>query len=171
MTFKSELDVNFRMLSVRQEQIEYLAGQSEVWRSKFLASSLMVEELARWKASLMQKNKNLSESNRQMLETMSTLREMGAETLGYLKFLAQIKSLNLPSGSALDISGECLAISQQMILHSGIGMPVAVDLSGLDPMTPAEKTAIQVNSFHRLIDRYRFVYLNINEILGITNIQ
>ncbi|XP_037052061.1 golgin-45 [Bradysia coprophila] len=130
-------------LSSHTEQIEYLAGQSEVWRSKFLASSLMVEELARWKASLMQKNKNLSDSNRQMLETMSTLREMSAETLGYLKFLAQIKSLNLPSSSVLDVSAECLAISQQMILHSGIGMPVAVDLTGLDPMTPAEKSAIE----------------------------
>uniref|UniRef100_A0A182S7T1 Uncharacterized protein n=1 Tax=Anopheles maculatus TaxID=74869 RepID=A0A182S7T1_9DIPT len=41
-------------LSSHTEQIEFLAGQSEVWRSKFLASSLMVEELARWKASLLQ---------------------------------------------------------------------------------------------------------------------
>lgn len=104
----------------------------------------MVEELARWKASLMQKNKSLSESNKQMLETMSTLREMGAETLGYMKFLAQIKSLNLPSGNALDVFAECLAITQQMILHSGIGMPTAIDLAGLDPMTPAEKRAIEV---------------------------
>lgn len=127
-----------------QEQIEYLAGQSEVWRSKFLASSLMVEELARWKASLMQKNKNLLESNKQMLETMSTLREIGAETLGYMKFLAQIKSLNLPSSNVLDVFAECLAISQQMILHSGIGMPVAIDMTGLDPMTPAEKSAVEV---------------------------
>ena len=38
-------------LSTHTEKIEFLAGQSEVWRSKFLASSLMVEELARWKAS------------------------------------------------------------------------------------------------------------------------
>lgn len=106
----------------------------------------MVEELARWKASLMQKNKNLVESNKQMLETMSTLREIGAETLGYMKFLAQIKSLNLPSSNVLDVFAECLAISQQMILHSGIGMPAAVDLTGLDAMTPAEKGAVEVNS-------------------------
>lgn len=114
----------------------------------------MVEELARWKASLMQKNKNLVESNKQMLETMSTLREIGAETLGYMKFLAQIKSLNLPSGNVLDIFAESLAISQQMILHSGIGMPVAIDTTGLDPMTPAEKGAIEVTF------RQFFFYVN-----------
>lgn len=148
-----------------------MAGQSEVWRSKFLASSLMVEELARWKASLMQKNKNLSDSSRQMLETMSTLREMSTETLGYLKFLAQIKSLNLPSGSALDVSAECLAISQQMILHSGIGMPVAVDLTGLDSTTPAEKGAIAVNSFHIVWPHRHFFHRNLFEILGVTNLQ
>ncbi|KAJ6639356.1 Golgin-45, partial [Pseudolycoriella hygida] len=130
-------------LSSHTEQIEYLAGQSEVWRSKFLASSLMVEELARWKASLMQKNKNLSESNKQMLETMSTLRELGAETLGYMKFLAQIKTLSLPSSNVLDVFAECLAISQQMTLHSGIGMPAAIDMAGLDPMTAAEKSAVE----------------------------
>lgn len=126
-----------------------MAGQSEVWRSKFLASSLMVEELARWKASLIHKNKKLLDSNKQMLETMSTLREMGAETLGYMKFLAQIKSLNLPSSNVLDIFAECLAISQQMILHSGIGMPGAVDLNGLDPMTPAEKNAVEVIIYYQ----------------------
>lgn len=104
----------------------------------------MVEELARWKGSLMQKNKILSDSNKQMLETMSTLREMGVETLGYVKFLAQIKSLNLPSSNALDVFAECLAITQQMILHSGIGMPTAVDMTGLDTMTPAEKSAVEV---------------------------
>jgi len=43
----------------------------------------------------------------------------------------------------LDVFAECLAISQQMILHSGIGMPVAIDLSGLDSMTPAEKNAVE----------------------------
>src|SRR5690349_12334348 len=32
-----------KSLSTNTEQIEFLASQSEVWRSKFLASSLMVE--------------------------------------------------------------------------------------------------------------------------------
>lgn len=34
------------------EEIEHLAIQSDVWRSKFVASSVMVDELAAWKAKL-----------------------------------------------------------------------------------------------------------------------
>lgn len=34
------------------EEIERLAIQSDVWRSKFVASSVMVDELASWKAKL-----------------------------------------------------------------------------------------------------------------------
>lgn len=130
-------------LSSHTEQIEYLAGQSEVWRSKFLASSLMVEELARWKASLMQKNKLLLESNKQMLETFSQLRDMQIHILRNLKFLAQVKTLNLPTGNALDIASECLNISENLVLHSGIGMPANIELGGLDATTNAEKLAVE----------------------------
>lgn len=58
---------NFKIaksLSTNTEQIEFLASQSEVWRSKFLASSLMVEELARVKTSFAQKNAMLMASNK-----------------------------------------------------------------------------------------------------------
>lgn len=133
-------------LSSHTEQIEYLAGQSEVWRSKFLASSLMVEELARWKATLLQKNKLLTESNRQLLKTLSCIRDMGIEELTNLKFLRQQKTLNLPSSSALDVSAECLNISQQLILHSGIGHPANLDLRGLDTTSDSEKLAIEVGT-------------------------
>lgn len=104
----------------------------------------MVEELARWKASLSQKNKLLLESNRQMLQTVSQLREMQVDTLKNLKFLSQMKSINLPSSNALDVTAECLNISQNLVLHSGIGMPENIDLSGLESMTDAEKLSIEV---------------------------
>lgn len=104
----------------------------------------MVEELARWKASLTQKNKLLLEANKQMLETTSQLRDMQIEILKNLKFLAQTKKLNLPSSNILDITSECLNISQHLILHSGIGMPEPLDLNGLDPTTESEKLAIEV---------------------------
>lgn len=103
----------------------------------------MVEELARWKASLIQKNKLLLESNKQMLETTSQLRDMQTDILKNLKFLAQLKSLNLPSGNVLDITSECLNISENLVLYSGIGMPANLDLNGLDSTTAAEKLAIE----------------------------
>lgn len=60
-------------LSSNTEKIEFLAGQSEVWRSKFLASSLMVEELAKWKAALSDKNSQLITSNKRLMETIATV--------------------------------------------------------------------------------------------------
>lgn len=53
-----------KSLSTNTEQIEHLASQSEVWRSKFLASSLMVEELAKVKTILAQKKSSLITSNK-----------------------------------------------------------------------------------------------------------
>lgn len=110
----------------------------------YIAYSLMVEELARWKASLSQKNKLLLESNKQMLQIVSQLRDMQVETLKNLRFLAQMKALNLRSSNALDLTAECLNISQNLVLHSGIGMPENLDLNGLENMTDAEKLAIEV---------------------------
>lgn len=102
----------------------------------------MVEELAKWKATLMQKNKLLLDSNKQMLETMSQLRTMQANVLKNLKFLAQLKTINLPSSNVTDLTLECLNISEQLVLHSGIGMPDNLDLSHLDLTTESEKLAI-----------------------------
>lgn len=114
----------------------------------------MVEELARWKASLMQKNKLLLDSNKQMLETMSQLRAMQANILRNLKFSAQLKTINLPSSNVTDLTLECLNISEQLVLHhSGIGMPDNLDLSHLDITTESEKLAIDAiqNSNQNLV--------------------
>lgn len=102
----------------------------------------MVEELARWKASLKQNNKLLLESNKQMLETMSQLRPMQATVLRNLKFVSQLKAINLPSSNIMDLTLECLNISEQLVLHSGIGMPENLNLNHLDTTTESEKLAI-----------------------------
>ncbi|XP_026330334.1 golgin-45 [Hyposmocoma kahamanoa] len=63
-------------LSTHQEQTEWLAGQCEVWRSKFLASSLMVEELANCKKLLNEKTDNLQQAIRQLLDERCRSRDM-----------------------------------------------------------------------------------------------
>lgn len=63
-------------LSTHQEQTEWLAGQCEVWRSKFLASSLMVEELAQCKKLLTEKTDNLQQAIRQLLDERCRSRDM-----------------------------------------------------------------------------------------------
>lgn len=63
-------------LSTHQEQTEWLAGQCEVWRSKFLASSLMVEELANCKKSLNEKTDSLHQAIKQLLDEKCRVRDM-----------------------------------------------------------------------------------------------
>jgi hypothetical protein len=60
-----------KSLSTNTEQIEQLASQSEVWRSKFLASSLMVEELAKVKTVLAQRKLLLVQSNQVGAESVA----------------------------------------------------------------------------------------------------
>ena len=105
----------------------------------------MVEELARWKASLTQKNNLLSNSNKELLQMCSKLRDMHIEILKNLKFLSGTKVLNLPSSNIVDVTAESLNISQQLILHSGIGMPENLYINGLEQFTDAEKLAVQVS--------------------------
>lgn len=109
----------------------------------FYDFSLMVEELARWKASLLQKNKILVESNKQMLETISQVRDMQINLLKNLNFLSQSKTLDLTTCNVLDLTSESLNISENLVLHSGIGMPSNLSLDGLDISTESEKLAIE----------------------------
>ena len=137
-------------LTTHTEQIEFLAGQCEVWRSKFLASSVMVEELARWKADLTQKNQMLNESTKKLLHTTHQLRQMQLEMLKNLKFLAKIRYLNLPGSDVITLSAENLNILQQMVLHSGVGMPegdLSISSASTSPLCESEKYAVQALEF------------------------
>jgi predicted nuclease with TOPRIM domain len=131
-------------LSSNTEKIEFLAGQVEVWRSKFLASSLMVEELAKWKAALTEKNQNLTTSNKKLLETFALLRDMEIELYQNLKFISGYHETNLQTSNVIDLTAECLNLSQQLVLNSGkIGMPEPL-VPNLDPLTDAQKHAIKI---------------------------
>ncbi|KAH8383758.1 hypothetical protein KR009_010375 [Drosophila setifemur] len=137
-------------LTTHTEQIEFLAGQCEVWRSKFLASSVMVEELARWKADLTQKNQLLNESTKQLLHATHQIREMQLEMLKQLKFLAKIRYLNLPATDVISLSAENLNILQRMVLHSGVGIPeetIKLSSASTSPLCEAEKYAVRALEF------------------------
>lgn len=133
-----------KSLSTNTEQIEFLASQSEVWRSKFLASSLMVEELAKVKTSLAQRTSMLITSNKQMLSTFERIRFDLIETFQNLKFLSEVHETNLKSLNVLDLTSECLNISQQIVLNSGkIGLPSTSNFDQLETLTDAEKNALR----------------------------
>ncbi|KAH8293826.1 hypothetical protein KR054_005085 [Drosophila jambulina] len=137
-------------LTTHTEQIEFLAGQCEVWRSKFLASSVMVEELARWKADLTQKNQLLNESTKQLLHATHQIREMQLEMLKQLKFLAKIRYLNLPATDVISLSAENLNILQRMVLHTGVGIPeetLKLSSASTSSLCEAEKYAVRALEF------------------------
>ncbi|XP_055905571.1 golgin-45 [Eupeodes corollae] len=135
-------------LTTHTEQIEFLASQCEVWRSKFLASSVMVEELARWKADLTQKNELLTESTKRLLNLSSETRKTQIDILKNLKFMAKIKYLNLPATDVVSLGSECLNILQQMALHSGVGIPDNLYLNNNNQqLTEDEQFAIQALEF------------------------
>ncbi|XP_065836880.1 uncharacterized protein [Oscarella lobularis] len=57
------------------EGFEQLMIQADVWRSKFLASSMMVDEMAAWKAKLFIELKDCQKALRRILEERDLIRE------------------------------------------------------------------------------------------------
>ncbi|XP_017886652.1 golgin-45 isoform X2 [Ceratina calcarata] len=145
-------------LSTHQEQTEWLAGQCEVWRSKFLASSLMVEELAKWKAALSQRTIDLQEAIKRLLEDRNLIRDVSLKTYRTLSILREkfdpVGAVscfrhNLPSSNIIDLAQGCcqLAETLKVQLLSGvqnINLQKEIDITGLEMKTLAEKTAEQL---------------------------
>ncbi|KAK6626653.1 hypothetical protein RUM44_009129 [Polyplax serrata] len=139
-------------LTSHQEQTEWLAGQCEVWRSKFLASSVMVEELARWKASLCQKVNEAHEALKIFLDERKQLREKVVTTNTNLcnlrdNFDLHNKKPKVRCSNVLDICDENLKLSKTLLLQLlGMKKPGASEVSCSEhwAKTPAEKSAERV---------------------------
>ncbi|KAL2739177.1 golgin-45 [Vespula maculifrons] len=145
-------------LSTHQEQTEWLAGQCEVWRSKFLASSLMVEELARWKAALRQRTTDLQESIKRLLEERKNIRDASLKTYRTLSILlesfdpvraASYKRHALPSTNVIDLAQGCCQLAEilKVQLLSGMLNTISnkdINITGLEMQTLAEKNAEQL---------------------------
>lgn len=111
-------------LSSNTEKIEFLSSQAEVWRSKFLASSLLLEELSKMKTELSQRNNALAASNKELQINMEKLRIGLIETHQNLSFLSSESVSNAKSSSVNDLMNECVTLSGKLALTSGkIGMP------------------------------------------------
>lgn len=145
-------------LSTHQEQTEWLAGQCEVWRSKFLASSLMVEELAKWKAALCQRTTDLQEVIKRLLEDRNLIRDISLKTYKILSILREnfdpvatvtCKRHELLSTNIIDLTQGCFQLAEilKVQLLSGvenINLQREINITGLDMKTLAEKTAEQL---------------------------
>lgn len=142
-------------LSTHQEQTEWLAGQCEVWRSKFLASSLMVEDLARWKAALCQRTTELQETMKRLLEEHNVIRDTSLKTYKMLTILREKfdpigrtlgKKHELASTNIVDLTQGCCQLTEILKVSLLGGLPdfelqKEIDITGLDMKTLAENNA------------------------------
>ncbi|CAG9772454.1 unnamed protein product [Ceutorhynchus assimilis] len=104
-------------LTSHQEQTEWLSGQCEVWRSKFLASSLMVEELARWKSALTKRTSDLQELLKRILTDHAKLQKQMLTTFSNLNMVYEKtsnKQFNLKSGDIMELGTANLELSEEV---------------------------------------------------------
>lgn len=145
-----------KTLSTHQEQIEWLAGQSEVWRSKFLASSMLVEDLARWKARLCHKVTNYQSALKSLLEDNDVIRRDTFQIFINLSTLQEKFNLDVVS----EDNDECQLITadtinlcsmnrklSNLLMSQLLGENIVKKKFELDPLncvTASEKYAEQV---------------------------
>uniref|UniRef100_A0A8D8M6V0 Golgin-45 n=1 Tax=Cacopsylla melanoneura TaxID=428564 RepID=A0A8D8M6V0_9HEMI len=148
-----------KRLNTHQEQMEWLAGQCEVWRSKFLASSLMVEELAKWKAVLTQKVCDYQDVTRKILAEHQMTHAATSKTFTNLAIIGNNFDLSVmtdpasriqpKSSTVVDLANSSASLSaslkEQLLGSSPFPINTNVpDLARGEYLTPAEKQAYQL---------------------------
>ena len=116
------------------EGFEQLMIQADVWRSKFLASSMMVDEMAAWKAKLFIELKDCQKALRRILEERDLIRE-------HLRSCCRHIGSNIVPGN--DVTVLQLAKLLDRILRRDASATTVVQMS---PEAAVETQAREVNS-------------------------
>lgn len=133
-------------LTSHQEQTEWLSGQCEVWRSKFLASSLMVEELAHWKTALSEKVGDLQENLRNLLYERNQVRKDLLKSNHCLAAASNNFSFTLKSSNIMDLVELNCKLSEHILNNlnkNDNNYESLVDDGSLDKHTQGEKDALK----------------------------
>ncbi|KAJ8952987.1 hypothetical protein NQ318_015347 [Aromia moschata] len=138
-------------LTSHQEQMEWLSGQCEVWRSKFLASSLMVEELAKWKSALTNRLIDLQEVMRNILEEHKRVYNQAIKTYDSLKLIAEKvtkneNSINLKYGNYAEVVNTNNELSEYIVKALDLEKEEIKDPSKNRPLqhTVTERNALKL---------------------------
>ena len=86
-----DLHVSLQQLTENEEEIDRLSIKCDIWRSKFLASRLMIDELAAWKAAVSQQ---LRESQRALQLLLKEHVEMKRVVVQFSNHLDEIGMCN-----------------------------------------------------------------------------
>ncbi|KAK5649290.1 hypothetical protein RI129_000319 [Pyrocoelia pectoralis] len=131
-------------LTSHQEQTEWLSGQCEVWRSKFLASSLMVEELAHWKTALSDKVNELQENLRNLLYERNRVRKDLLKSSRCLIAATDGNNFNLKSTNIIDLAEMNSKLSENMLNNRNDNKKeTIIDETNLEKHTAGEKDALK----------------------------
>ncbi|XP_018580172.1 golgin-45 [Anoplophora glabripennis] len=138
-------------LTSHQEQTEWLSGQCEVWRSKFLASSLMVEELAKWKSALAIRSNELQEVLKSLLDERKKIQKKNMKTFSNLKVIAEkvtsgSKNVELKYGNIIEVANVNHELTEGVLQALNLGDEVkkpGISSTSVQ-VTVAEKTAIKL---------------------------
>jgi len=76
----AEASFLLKSLGDTKEELEKMSIECDVWKSKFMASRVMVDELATWKASLHLKQTEMERALRMMVEESSSLHSLASAT-------------------------------------------------------------------------------------------
>lgn len=98
-TISQDLDASLQRLADNYEEIDRVSIQCDIWRSKFLASRLMIDELAGWKA---EETRQLRESQR----ALHCMLQERAELRALLSQCGQDLSKLVTSRSEVQVDGE-----------------------------------------------------------------
>ncbi|XP_042217616.1 golgin-45-like isoform X2 [Homarus americanus] len=139
------------------EEKERMGIQCDVWRSKFLGSSMMVDELVGCKVSLMQRMMEAEEALRVVIEEHDLVRQ---HVLNMYRMNKQLRDAFDPLAAQLGgvpplasadlvtlaVDGDVLAETVRDRLLGDLGRSVGCSLSleGLETQTPGEKMARQL---------------------------
>ncbi|KAF7266407.1 hypothetical protein GWI33_020238 [Rhynchophorus ferrugineus] len=132
-------------LTSHQEQTEWLSGQCEVWKSKFLASSLMVEELARWKSALTNRANCFQEVLKQMLNEHQHIQKFMLKTFNNLNNISEKQNetnILLKKGDVLELSVVNNNLSSQ--LASSYGALPTSEPEKYNALSPVGEVALKV---------------------------
>ncbi|KAK7086768.1 Blzf1p [Halocaridina rubra] len=139
------------------EEREKMGIQCDVWRSKFLGSSMLVDELASWKAVLTQRLDEAREALRMLMDEHDLARQHVLNTYKINKQLREafdplaVTSGGIPPLTSADlvtlaVDGSLLAQTVRDHLCGPLGRSLGcnISLDGLEFQTPGEKMALQL---------------------------
>ena len=145
---KARLSADIRQFAARIsrdfEEKEHLSVESELWKSKFLACSVVIDELARAKANLVHRDESYEHAARLLLHEHAVLWTTTMDIHGLLA--AIVKALDplgdqvnpIDTGSLLGLADDALRIGLR--LRERLGSTSTADLKPVAQLaTPAEE--------------------------------